>query len=147
MDGIRLGCRVLAHQPFRIRVLGGLDLIDLGVDCLLGGAGAELLFRGSLGPVGIMQVVGHGLEIGVQVLDHFVGLQRFGIVLSQLLQLFLLVFRGDWSIYSARDMSRFCLGGLAGRDQYVVQVIHLLCPEWSRERDKSVCRFQGEFGR
>ena len=82
---------VLLHQGFDLGVFLGLDVLDLGVNVGFGSTGAELLLGRRGGAVGVLNILGDDAQVGIQVLDHFVCLERFGVVLAQLFQLLFLL--------------------------------------------------------
>ncbi len=91
-DGfVRLELRVLGHQAQDVVILGSLDVVRLGRDGDTVGGRSKLLPRSADGAVDVLLVLGHGLQVGVQVIDHSIGLQGLRVVLLEFFQLFFLV--------------------------------------------------------
>src|ERR1039458_4484715 len=75
--------------------------------------------------VGVLDVLSDHLEVRVEGLDNFIGLQSFRIVLAEFLELLLLIRRQLIKVFLAGHVD-VLLGGLARSNLDVVDMIHLL---------------------
>jgi len=89
------------------------------------GSGTELLNRGSVGTVGIVDFGGYSLQVGVEILNDRVCLESFRIVLLHLLELLAGLFRERFDVLFARHI---IVGGsvLTGDDLDVVDLVGIL---------------------
>ena len=88
---VRLGRSVLEHEGFDFGILCCLDLRFLGIDIRLGGRSAQRLDGRIMRIVDVSEVLQGLLQVGIEVLDDFIGLHGFGVMLPDLRQLLLLI--------------------------------------------------------